>query len=429
MEKSLESLLIKYAQPGGRYAVYPLPGLWKCNFSESERIKSLKKNYSCQRGVDVYIHIPFCKSLCTFCGCNIKVTSDHGVETPYLNALLREWNFYHEILIEPKINSIYVGGGTPHFFSPDNLQQLFENIIGRHQDKNFSGTMEVDPREISYEHLKLIRQWGFKRIILGVQDFDRKVLKNVNRDQSFDQVLSVVVQARKLGFEEIVVEWIYGLPMQTPETFQESLKYLRELNPEGVALYPLAKVPWQSSGQAAFGRYELPDTKERALLYRFVWEGLCGQGFKNIGMGYFFQPSSLTYKAFEQGRLGRNMTGLVENRSSVLIGIGAGSIGRSESLLWQNEKVVEKYQQQVFRGKGCVTNFHNQSVEERVREDFFEQLLCSSESSQKYFPVHRGLFDELLEDGILEKMGDEIKPTLLGRHFLKAVFQSHDPYS
>ena len=427
MEKSLENLLLKHSRPGGRYAVYPPPKSWKRNFTASEWRGTLKRVCSPEQNVDVYVHIPFCKSLCTFCGCNIKVTSDHGVESSYLNALLREWNFYYDILVNPNVRSLYLGGGTPHFFSPDNLQRLFEDMLHR-RTQNFVGTMEVDPREISSEHLEIIRRWGFTRIVLGVQDFNHDVLVNVNREQSFERVLSVVEQARKLGFEEIVTEWIYGLPLQTLGTLRESLERLRRLNPEGVALYPLAKVPGQNARPLAFGNHRLPDIKEKNLLYCMGQEELSKQNFQHIGMGHFFQSHSPTYKAFLKGCLGRNSTGLLVDRTSALIGIGAGSIGKAEGLLWQNEKVVEKYEQRIFKGTEGFVNIHGQSPEERERDNFFERLLCKPKPSVGPPPVNGELFDDLLEDGILEESGAGVGPTRLGRHFFKTIFQVYDPH-
>ena len=428
MEQSLEELLLKYSFPGGRYAVYPSPSLWKCNFEQSEWMDMLEAVCLSEQGLDVYVHIPFCKSLCTFCGCNIKVTSDHGVEVPYLETLLKEWDSCYNASIEKTINSLHLGGGTPHFFSPGSLQRLFGHILkSRRQD--FVGTMEVDPREISKEHLEIAGEWGFRRIVLGVQDFNQKVLRNVNREQSFERVLSVAEQARGLGFEEIVTEWIYGLPLQTPETLREALAGLGHLNPEGVAFYPLAGVPWQNAGQSAFGHYNPPDIKERVRLYCAGWGALSEQGFQHIGMGYFFQPDSPTYKAFLEGRLGRNSTGLVTDRSPALIGIGAGSISRAENLLWQNEKVVDKYEQKIFKGNHDPVSFHRQSLDERQREMLFEQLLCKSKFSAEPLPVHEDLFGSLLKDGILEEVGGGAKVTSLGRHFLKTVFHACDPYS
>ena len=425
MVKSLKDLLVKYSRPGGRYAIYPSPHLWKRNFGDSERINGLKESYSSRQGVDIYVHIPFCKNLCTFCGCNIKVTSDRSVESPYLDALLQEWSFYNDVLSDPVINSIHIGGGTPHFFSPEGLQRLLGNILGK-KSPNFLGTMEVDPREISREHLEAIREAGFKRIILGVQDFNQDVLKNVNREQPLERVLSVVGQAREIGFEEIVTEWIYGLPLQTSETLGDAMRQLKEIEPEGVAFYPLARVPWQNAGQTAFGSYNLPDIEEKALLYCTGYEELMEQKFQHIGMGYFFQSSSRTYRVFEEGRLGRSMTGLVEERTPILVGLGAGSIGRAGRYLWQNEKVVEKYQYKIFKGKNDMSSFHCQSSEECELETLFEELLCRQECFVERLPISKKLFDDFLKDGILEKTKEGVKTSPLGRHFLKTIFQECD---
>jgi oxygen-independent coproporphyrinogen-3 oxidase len=430
MDKNLHKLLLKYYGPGGRYGIFPTISKWQNNLKSNQWLNDISLHYKEEDGVDLYIHIPFCESLCTFCGCNIKVSRDHSEETEYIDAILTEWELYKTKIANPKLRSLYIGGGTPTFLSPASLIKLFNglfNNIPKHVD--FHSTIESDPRFITEEQIKVLSKYNLDRVSFGVQDFNQDVLKNVNRAQEYDLVLEKTQLLREYGIREVFYDLIYGLNYQTIETISETINKLKGLNPDGIALYPLADVPWQNKAQQAFGIYKPMSTSEKLDLFICADERLKQQGFLSLGMNYYAKKNSKFIKQKKQNLLRRSASGFMPSRSNILIGLGVSAISHGPSSMIQNEKVYTKYLSQVNNGKNSVFKSHLKTERENKLQPLFEKLICNSalhKEDLKEFNLWDKCFDifQLLENDQLIKLEkDKIQVTETGLYFVKNICQ------
>ena len=277
----VNSLLVrKYNKPVPRYTSYPTVPFWKddLDLKEWEQVFSSRFNDENHiNGISIYIHLPFCESLCTYCGCNKKITTNHRVEEEYLQVLEKEWILYRKLMRQtPIIREIHLGGGTPTFFSPRNLQRLLNMILKTaiiHPLHEFS--VEGHPNNTSAEHLKILYELGFRRISYGVQDMDPAVQKIINRIQPFENVKQATENARITGFSSVNFDLIYGLPMQTLESITRTIQQVLELKPDRIAFYSYAHVPWTSKSQRLFDESHLPVAEDKLLLYLKGKELLC----------------------------------------------------------------------------------------------------------------------------------------------------------
>ncbi|RYG02422.1 MAG: coproporphyrinogen dehydrogenase, partial [Chitinophagaceae bacterium] len=251
------ALLKKYNVAAPRYTSYPTVPLWDVDkFDTKQWLFSVKNCFDNSKndGISLYIHLPFCESLCTYCGCNTRITKNHTVENPYINALLKEWQMYVNVLGEkPKIKELHLGGGTPTFFSAENLSKLIEGILENSEptpDSEFS--FEAHPDNTSEAHLQTLYNLGFRRLSLGIQDFDEKVQKMINRYQTPLQVELITKIARKIGYQSVNFDLIYGLPFQTLNGLEKTLNHVMRINPDRIAFYSYAHVPWLKPGQRRY---------------------------------------------------------------------------------------------------------------------------------------------------------------------------------
>jgi oxygen-independent coproporphyrinogen III oxidase len=319
-------LIQKYNVSGPRYTSYPTVPYWdSSSFSVStwqEKVRNAFKKYN-DEGISLYIHLPFCESLCTYCGCTTRITINHGVEEPYINAVLREWGLYKKIFGGvPKIKEIHLGGGTPTFFKPENLRRLIQgllldNIVAPQAEFGFEG----HPNNTSDLHLKTLYDLGFRRMSLGIQDFNHKVQETVNRVQSFETVRYVTETARNIGFTSINFDLIYGLPFQTLESIKDTIRKTSQLHPDRIALYSYAHVPWIKPGQRKFTEADLPADSEKRELYEEGRMMLKEHGYHEIGMDHFALCSDSLYQSIEKKMLHRNVMGYTSARSHLQIGL------------------------------------------------------------------------------------------------------------
>ena len=265
-------LVRKYNQPLPRYTSYPTVPFWNENFEVEKWTSEFQHKFDEQNhqdGIAIYIHLPFCESLCTYCGCNKKITTNHSVEEEYLLAIEKEWGLYRKLMSQtPVIREIHLGGGTPTFFSPRNLERLLNSILKRsitHPQYEFS--IEAHPNNTTVEHLKVLQKIGFRRISYGVQDNDPEVQRVINRIQPFENVKSAIENARRFGFTSVNFDLIYGLPLQTVESIEKTINQVIELKPDRIAFYSYAHVPWTSRAQRLFDESHLPAASEKILLY------------------------------------------------------------------------------------------------------------------------------------------------------------------
>lgn len=335
-------LIQKYNKPVPRYTSYPTVPFWENNLSSSDWETLVKKAFQLsgkKDGVTLYIHLPFCESLCTYCGCNKRITKNHNVEDPYLEAIVQEWSNYLGLFEEkPKLAGIHLGGGTPTFFSPQHLVALLTNIIKSAEvlpDHEFS--FEGHPNNTTFEHLQELAKVGFDRVSFGVQDFDQTVQQTLHRIQPYEKVKEVTQHARSLGYSSVNFDLIYGLPHQTIKTIKETFDKVASLQPERIAFYSYAHLPEAFPAQKSFESF-LPKEQEKRALYEFGKEQLIGMGYEEVGMDHFALPGDLLSVAKKSGSLHRNFMGYTTSPSEMLIGLGASSISDIGLGYAQNEK-------------------------------------------------------------------------------------------
>ena len=309
------NILQKYNVPGPRYTSYPTVPYWDISGFTHENWKdSLIRSFneSNDTGISLYIHLPFCESMCTFCGCNKRVTRRHEVEVTYVTAVLSEWALYCDLLPEkPLIKELHLGGGTPTFFSPENLEVLINGIFDKAAKAiGYEFSFEGHPNNTTRSHLQTLYNLGFRRVSFGVQDYDEKVQKAINRYQPFNNVAKVTLWAREIGYTSISHDLVFGLPFQTVETIIDTIEKTKALNPDRLAFYSYAHVPWiRGNGQRGFNDDNLPQDAEKRMLYEVGKYILSQKGFHAIGMDHFALESDSLYDAFKTGKLHRNFMG------------------------------------------------------------------------------------------------------------------------
>src|SRR6478735_10261185 len=350
------ALLQKYNVPVPRYTSYPTVPGWKSAICISDWRTSFQNRFAfCNntQGISLYIHLPFCESLCTYCGCNKKITTNHSVEEEYLNSIEKEWKLYRKMMRQtPVIRELHLGGGTPTFFSPKNLERLLKFILKNsilHPKHEFS--IEGHPNNTTPEHLKTLYNHGFRRISYGVQDNDPEVQRVINRIQPFENVRAATENARSIGFTSINFDLIYGLPKQTLQSMETTINKIIELKPDRIAFYSYAHVPWTSKAQRLFDESDLPGAEEKILLYLKGKELLMKNGYVDIGMDHFALPSDELYLAWKSGRLHRNFMGYTTQNSGLLLGLGVSSISDTGNAFAQNQKALHDYYTSINEGK------------------------------------------------------------------------------
>jgi oxygen-independent coproporphyrinogen-3 oxidase len=309
------NLTEKYNVPAPRYTSYPTMPYWDTTkFNNTAWKNSVQWAFAeCNNedGISIYIHLPFCEDLCTYCGCNTRITKNHGVEVPYIAALLKEWALYCKIMGgQPIVREIHLGGGTPTFFSAKNLQLLISGIFENakvHPKAEFS--FEGHPDNTTTEHLETLYDLGFRRVSLGIQDFDPKVQVIINRKQTFEQVQHVTLEARRIGYTSINYDLIYGLPLQTLNGLMDTMHMVAGLKPDRIAFYSYAHVPWVKPGQRKFTELDLPDPELKTKLHQVGRNLLKGYGYQEIGMDNFALPGDALLIAQAKGKLHRNFMG------------------------------------------------------------------------------------------------------------------------
>lgn len=374
------SLIRKYAVPGPRYTSYPTVPFWENNLQEEQWKEAIRARFheeNQQRGMSIYIHLPYCESLCTYCGCNKRITKNHMVERPYIEALLKEWALYVELFHEtPRIREIHLGGGTPTFFSAGHLRMLIEGILSTaHLTDDAVLSFEAHPASTTLEHLLELYALGFRRLSLGIQDFEPEVQKAIHRIQTCEQVEKVVRQARAIGYESINFDLIYGLPKQSLNSIARTIEQVELLKPDRIAWYAYAHVPWMMPAQKSFEQW-LPSPEEKLSFYEFGKQRLTEAGYHDIGMDHFALPHDALYKAYEKGSLHRNFMGYTAVNTRLLIGLGASSIGDAWGAFAQNEKKVEDYKKAVASGRLPVMRGHLLTAEDLLIRRHILDLMC-----------------------------------------------------
>ncbi len=437
------SLIDKYNIPGPRYTSYPTVPFWEDSSFAAELwqqsvIRSFNESNESE-GISIYIHLPFCEQLCTFCACHKRITKQHSVETPYLESVLKEWDLYLELLgteagRKPKIKELHLGGGTPTFFSPENLKKLLEGIFAKAEiadSPEFS--FEGHPNNTTRDHLQTLYDLGFRRCSLGVQDYDPQVQKAINRIQPFENVERVTNWAREIGYKSVSHDLVFGLPFHTWEKMEFTIRKTLELKPDRLAFYSYAHVPWiKGVGQRGFDENDLPSGEEKRQLYENGKKLLEELGYIEVGMDHFALVHDDLYQSMVSGRIHRNFMGYSSSKTQLMIGLGMSAISDSWYAFAQNEKTVEDYQKRVAEGKIPVFRGHILNDEDLNIRKHILNLMCRLETSwdlQTSFPEIEnalGALKEMEDDGLVEISENSIKITEKGRAFTRNVAMTFD---
>jgi oxygen-independent coproporphyrinogen-3 oxidase len=426
------SLLKKYNVQGPRYTSYPTVPYWDKPPTQGQWIESigsaLEETLRAKGGAAVYMHIPFCQSLCSYCGCNTRITKNHAVGEPYVETLLKEWSIYQDLLGSRgsfPLLELHLGGGTPTFLKAEELKKLlvpFLSTVNIIPGSEFS--IEADPRVTTLEQLKVLYELGFRRLSLGIQDFDPVIQKAVNRIHDEALVKKVVDDARSVGFNSINFDLIYGLPFQTLQSIEGTIQAVQRLRPDRIAFYAYAHVPWIKPAHRKFTEADLPAGETKRSLYELGRSMLESSGYQEMGMDHFALKTDALYRASAQGDLHRNFMGYTSQRVAPLIGLGVSSIGDSWNIFAQNEKLLEKYQEIVSQGVLPLQRGHTLNPEDLVIRHHLLNLTCRLEtewSSERHWTPwleevpHK--LREPIEDGLVEidiskkscKITDDIK--------------------
>lgn len=430
-------LLDRHGVVGPRYTSYPTAPFWGTPPSAGDWISAIDAALAPDGArAGVYVHIPFCQSLCTFCGCNMRVARSHSLAAPYVDKVVREYGLYRERLSAKRLPlaRLHLGGGTPTWLPEDELDRLLDRLLTDvvvAADADFA--VEADPRNTTRAKLAILQRHGFRHIVVGVQDFDARVLGIVNREQSEAQVRQAIDDARELGFTSIGVDFICGLPLQTLESVRASLATLLRMKPDRVNYLPYVHVPWIKPSQRQYTEADLPDTTLRRELYLLGREKLAAAGYVEIGFDQFALPDDPLARSLDAGRLTRSFMGFAPTPVDALIGLGVSAIGDTPGIYAQNEKNLQRYETRVMAGELPLQRGHVLSADDRAIRSLLSDLLgnratplSASLRQAPWWPKMRQELENLARDGLVQVSDEQVRVTALGRAFLTRIGMTLD---
>ncbi len=437
-------LLKKYDRPGPRYTSYPPAPAFSKDFGPDDYKNAIIENnlQNSKADLSLYFHIPFCDTLCYFCGCNMLVTHRRETIRKYLDYLEREIDMVKKVLSpERKVTQLHWGGGTPSYLNPDEIRELgnFINERFEYVDDPEVG-VEIDPRGLTYEHMKAFREVGFNRISMGVQDFDPKVQKAVNRIQPESITRQAIEWARELGFKSINLDLIYGLPFQTVESFEKTIDKVIELSPERLAVFNFAYVPWLKPHQRVIRKEDLPSPEVKLKILKMTIEKLTEAGYVYIGMDHFAKPDDELAIAQKKKTLYRNFQGYSTRAGADLYAFGMSAISQFQNIYAQNYKELKEYYAKIDEGKFPTALGYRMNQDDVIRKHVIMRLMCDMElvkgeveekfgiNFDEYFADSIPKLQEFIDDGLVELTDDKIIVTLMGRLVIRNIAMCFDAY-
>lgn len=429
------SLIEKYNVPVPRYTSYPTLPLWEDNiYSSSQWLQIVKQTFdesNEKEGISLYIHLPYCESLCTYCACNTRITKNHKVELPYIESVLQEWDMYLSAFKgTPVIRELHLGGGTPTFFSAGSLAKLVKGILGpARRHPSFAFSFEGHPNNTRYDHLKTLYELGATRVSYGVQDLDMKVQTVINRVQPYENVLRATQDARSIGYSSVNFDLVYGLPFQSVAGVKDMVQRVISLRPERIAFYSYAHVPWKRPGQRAYTESDLPADGLKRDLYEAGKELLLGSGYTDVGMDHFALPGDALHTAFHRKTMHRNFMGYTEASTRLLVGLGASAISDAHYGYFQNRKKVEEYQATIQKGELPLLKSHRLSKEDLQIRAALLDIACKGEcqwNSVVTDPSSLQTLNVMAEEGLIELKDNGFQVTVLGMAFLRNICSVFD---
>lgn len=432
-------LIEKYNVPGPRYTSYPTVPYWNVTqWEQSDWTTLVRKSLEIEENkhISLYIHLPYCDSLCTFCGCHKHITTNHSVESRYIDAVLKEWELISATFpSETQVEELHLGGGTPTFFSANELVRLVSGLKARIPfTEQCEMSFEAHPNSTSEEHLTKLRSVGFKRISFGIQDYDSTVQIAIHRIQTKEQVLKCHQNALENNYQSISHDLVFGLPKQTMEGFSDTVSQTLKLTPHRISLYSYAHVPWvKGTGQRGFDEADLPSPEQKRALYEFAKESLLRFGYLEVGMDHFALPTDALAQAMLSKKLNRNFMGYTTTTNPVLIGLGMSAISDCKLGFAQNEKSVSTYLQHIESGQLALTKGHRLNEADLEIRDHISNLMCRFETTLPSNSVidlaelHEKL-SEMVNDHLVSISGRTIRVLEAGIPFVRNCCMQFDSY-
>ncbi len=416
-----QSLVEKYDIQAPRYTSYPRVPYWENAPTENEWFQDIEKTFLDKgRSVDIYIHIPFCRQICHYCGCNRLASSNQELMENYVSTLLQEWGLYRKRLGDFSLASLHLGGGTPTWLKEELLSKLLNGV----SEFTLAGSVEVDPRVTSKKHLEILYQKGLRRLSMGIQDFHPEVQNKIGRIQELELVQKMVAQVRDIGFEELNFDLIFGLPSQTEESLTWTFEQVAKLQPDTIAFYSFAYVPHFAKNQSHINLSDVPQGIHKRRLYELGRELLFSNGYIEIGMDHFALPSSSLAVALKEKKLTRSFMGYTVRKAPVLIGLGCSSISSSSLSFVQNDKDIENYNIPIQQGRLPIFKGHKQTLEDIETEKTIQEIMCLGET---HIPENKKvILSDFLADHLIEIQGQRLLVTEEGRPFLRNIAYAFD---
>ena len=437
-------LIKRYDKAGPRYTSYPTAVQFGEEYTAETYKKFAEKSNKSEKALSLYFHIPFCDTVCFYCGCNKVVTKDRSKAAPYLQRVYQEIEMQAK-LFDPsrKVDQLHWGGGTPTFISHDEMRELMavtRKFFNLHDDDSGEYSIEIDPREVSRESIKLLRELGFNRMSLGVQDFNPAVQKAVNRIQSREETLAAMTAAREENFKSISVDLIYGLPLQTVESFDQTLDELIEISPDRVSVFNYAHLPERFKPQRRINEDELPSPAAKLEIFKHCMEKLTNAGYVYIGMDHFAKPDDELTIAQKNGELYRNFQGYATHADCDLVGIGITSIGTIANSFAQNARTMDEYNAKIDKGELAIFRGVEIDDDDLIRREVIMQLICHFKLNfaniekrfainfKDYFSAELERYKTMVEDGLITMDEQSIEVTSRGRLLIRNICMVFDRY-
>lgn len=438
-----KEIIRKLDIPGPRYTSYPTAPNWESNFSSARYTEKLKELGQSDKTISLYFHLPFCQSLCSFCGCNViirKQEDRYGDE--YIEYLFKEIDLLCGYLQSKKtIRQFHFGGGTPTFLSNDQLERLMKKVSEKFIfDQGAEVAIEIDPRTIDYSKLVKLKDLGFNRISLGVQDFNAQVQNQINRIQPFEQVKKTTDWCRELRFQSINFDLIYGLPKQTEASFEDTVKEVIGLKPNRIALYSFAYVPWLKKHQNKMKQDDFPNADEKLNIFIKARELFLNNGYQAIAMDHFALKDDELSTAYDQGVLYRNFMGYTVKPADEYIGLGVTSIGFLQKTFIQNYKTLKSYFAELDQGRLPVERGLELGKDDTIRQWVINSLMCRffldridfenefGISFDLYFKKELTHLKNCQQSNLVKDDGQRVELTFLGKFFVRNVCMGFDVY-
>lgn len=433
--------IAKYNTPGPHYTSYPPTVHFGSGLAETEVRQEITNQRDSERPLSLYFHLPFCNTLCWYCGCNTSITKNQEASARYVKALVEEVRTAAGICGHKRIvRQIHLGDGTPTFLLPSELTELGDAIRRNFRlSAEVEAGVEIDPRRLTREHVAALRNAGMNRVSMGVQDFSHRVQQAVNRIQSFEQTEQVTAWFREAGIQSLSVDLIYGLPHQTVNSFSSTLDKVLALEPDRLAVFSYAHVPWMKPAQKLLERAALPSAAVKLGILKLTVERLAAEGYVYVGMDHFARPGDELVRAQQAGTLQRNFQGYSTHRGTDILGFGVSAISQTEDYYWQNTKDLEAYYSVVDRGGLPVSGGYSMTPEDKLRRRVIMQIMCNLGLDYDVFSAELGInfrehfaheiasLADLEADGLLRCASSGFEVTEVGRLLVRSIAMRFDP--